>query len=213
MSNKNGKGNTAKIEELKVLFGYTKTAKAPVILDLSNQEAEAIFQNSPSTAEKLIHSNKIVQKEDGTWGIKIKVLGSLSVGETVEQQNTASTEMIVSYQELAAELLELGFKDEELTELIFLPTNHHKLAPEQRDKAIELCKKAQVSQNKELSDVTGFISSRVVGSWQFSDTLALPDTLFYAIQGVIKKEREGWDSEVDASPKSEEPLTITAEKA
>lgn len=202
-------------EKLESLFRIDKVVDDKYLIPLSEKTAFAIRAASLNTARKLIESGIITENKDDNdvvfFAIAIPKRYGLTNGETMQLQTGLSGKALADYFDLRADLLSTGFKDTEVDEILSNPKNYGKLDATQKRRAFTFLREAQANQNKDLSDITGVISNRLIPDWDMNDTNALPEKLINEFLVFLNKERSQWADEDEIDPKPTELLTITAD--
>lgn len=185
------------------------------IVPLSEQDRKCIAQTNRDTALKIVESSTFqeLKEADGTkyYGLVLPKKYGLVNAETHTVQKGLSDKAFAEMYELTAELLELGFKENEVNEIITNPKNYHRLDEQQKAKAYKFLSLALNNQASELDGLTALLKTRVNAKWTDKDTLALPEGLTRDLLEFLINEREQWVN-ADNSPKSEEQ-SITTEGA
>ena len=182
------------------------------IIPFSQRQATAIRAASITTAKKMIESGIIQEYYDNDkqpyFGIPIPKRYGLTNKETMQLQTGLSGTALANYFELRADLLTSGFREDEVDGILSNPRNYDKLTLDQKRRAFEFLKEAQANQSKDLTDITGIISSRLIPEWDMSDTNNLPEALINEFTTFINHERNQWVNS-DQTPKPTEALTTT----
>lgn len=198
--------------QLESFFRIDQVLDEKYIIPITEKMALSIRAASLNTARKLIESGVIGEFKDENdnnyFGISIPKRYGLTNGETMQLQTGLSGKALAEYFDLRADLLTSGFKETEVDEILANPRNYGKLDSDQKRRAFAFLKEAQANQNKDLSDVTGIISSRLIPDWDMTDTNNLPENLINEFLVFINKERNQWEGEEEI-PKSEASI-ITA---
>ena len=193
-------------------FEFKNILEETYIISITEQDRKCLSQTNRDTALKIVESPcfQKLQESDGSeyFAIVMPKRYGLVNAETHTVQKGLSDKAFAEMYELTAELLELGFKENEVNEIITNPKNYHRLDDTQKAKAYKFLSLALNNQASELDGLTALLKTRVNAKWTDKDTLALPESLTKELLEFLVNEREQWINSSE-SPKSEEQSTIT----
>jgi hypothetical protein len=167
---------------------------------ITEKEGAAIAESS-NTATKFLESNKIkeVDTVEGNkeFHLVIPKKGSLLVGETQELQSAISVESTSSYMGIIGDLLTDGYSQEEAERIIQDTSKWTTLKQEHIHKLLTILRESQLKTTKDATILTGVMSLRVYPSWELTDTLNLPVSLYDKIMKFVEGESTSWAKEED----------------
>lgn len=200
--------------KLESFFRIDQVIDDTYLIPLTEKTAFSIRAANVNTARKLIEVIKQCEDENGKeyYAIPLPKRYGLSNSETMSLQTGLSGKALADYFDLRADLLATGFKESEVDEILSNPKNYGKLDGDQKRRAFNFLKEAQANQNKDLSNITGVISSRLIPDWDMSDTNSLPESLIAEFLTFLNNETNQWVENENEDPKFTEVLTITAEE-
>jgi hypothetical protein len=150
-----------------------------------------------TTVKKLLDSNKIREVSTIDGGVEFHLVfpkrNSLLVGETQELQTAQmSVESASSYMGIIADLLNSGYTQKEAEEIVQDTTKWSKLEKEQLNQLLMILRESQLKASKDATNFTGVMSLRIYPSWELTDTLRLPVTLYDKIMEFVQGESTAW---------------------
>ena len=173
---------------------------------ITAKAAAFLTAQSPSTVEKLIKSPCVTYCDGVGALISVKKLNGLTVSESIQYQVSQSVGAIQAYNEVTAFLLQEGYSEAEIPDVVFNPVEHPNLAEEIRPKAVYVYQQGLLMQDTVTASVTNFINGRISSEWQHEDTAFLPKHLFDQFKLMMDSENSGGEIEPEAF--EEKKITI-----
>jgi len=190
-------------------FSFEEVLDDNYVIPLSENERKCIYSTNKSTAQKLCDSPSFQKlPEPEGFGLVLTKKYSLLMVETAIAQKKLSDQAFANMYELTAELMEEGYKEDEIQGIISQPKNYSKLTEAQRAKAYKFLSSAINNQGVDLGSITTLMKSRVTKSWTADDTEALPESLSEKILAFLEGEKSQW-SDGEEVGESDEPSTGT----